>query len=224
MLLLNVPHHHRVHDHSQMTLVGDVHDSDVIIVDDMVDTGSRLRLAARTCKQHGANRVYAYSTHGLLSRLEFDADLDNSDISELVLTNTIAKPDVCASTIDQHLIIHQSFCEIPSTRPTILQKQTTCVELPFNHYEMAIMIFFDCLDVLLRLSCVAARAFEEGTLRLGSVDACRYDLASALRDATQSLPCRLPVQLAIQSMPGPFPSEIVIHLLVGIIWRLNWNG
>ena len=40
-------------------IIGDVSNSDVLIIDDMIDTGSRVATAANLCKEAGAKRVYA---------------------------------------------------------------------------------------------------------------------------------------------------------------------
>jgi ribose-phosphate pyrophosphokinase len=46
-------------------LVGEVEGSNVVIVDDMVGTGSTLAHAAQVCKQQGAQQVVAAAAHGL---------------------------------------------------------------------------------------------------------------------------------------------------------------
>ncbi len=105
-----VTHHHRVHDEAAMILVGDVHDCDVVIVDDMVDTGSRMRLAARTAKQGGAKRVYAVCTHGLFSVQDFDRKLAASAIRELIVTNSISQPDVCEKFVVAERMVTLTEC------------------------------------------------------------------------------------------------------------------
>jgi len=54
-----------------MNLVGSVKDKDVIIVDDMIDTAGTLSEAARVLKEMGANRVFAFATHGLFTGKAF---------------------------------------------------------------------------------------------------------------------------------------------------------
>jgi ribose-phosphate pyrophosphokinase len=46
-------------------LVGDVHDRAVIILDDLISTGTTLQRAARSCREAGAKRIFAAATHGL---------------------------------------------------------------------------------------------------------------------------------------------------------------
>ena len=45
-------------------LVGDVRDKVAILVDDMIDTGNTLALAARSLADNGAKKVYAIVSHG----------------------------------------------------------------------------------------------------------------------------------------------------------------
>ena len=45
-------------------LVGDVRDKVAILVDDMIDTGNTLALAAKTLAENGAKKIYAVISHG----------------------------------------------------------------------------------------------------------------------------------------------------------------
>jgi ribose-phosphate pyrophosphokinase len=73
-----------------MKVLGDVAGKDVVIIDDMVDTGGTLTKAADLMIENGATSVRAYCTHGVLSGSAYEK-LDNSNIEELVITNTIPK-------------------------------------------------------------------------------------------------------------------------------------
>jgi ribose-phosphate pyrophosphokinase len=46
-------------------LVGEVHDRAVIILDDLISSGTTLQRAARSCREAGATRIFAAATHGL---------------------------------------------------------------------------------------------------------------------------------------------------------------
>ena len=74
----------------EMKILGDVEGKDVVIIDDMVDTAGTLTKAADLILQQGANSVRAYCTHGILSNDAYQK-IDNSNIAELVITNTIPK-------------------------------------------------------------------------------------------------------------------------------------
>ncbi|MBT5354768.1 MAG: ribose-phosphate pyrophosphokinase, partial [Flavobacteriales bacterium] len=74
----------------EMKVLGDVEGKDVVIIDDMVDTAGTLTKAADLMLQQGATSVRAYCTHGVLSKDAYQK-IDNSNIAELVITNTIPK-------------------------------------------------------------------------------------------------------------------------------------
>jgi len=74
----------------EMKVLGDVSGKDVVIIDDMVDTAGTLTKAADLMIESGATSVRAYCTHGILSGTAYER-LDNSNIAELVITNTIPK-------------------------------------------------------------------------------------------------------------------------------------
>ncbi|KAN0065217.1 ribose phosphate diphosphokinase subunit prs4 [Thecaphora frezii] len=73
-------------------LVGDVKGKVAILVDDMVDTGRTLALAAKTLEDAGAAKVYAVITHGLLSGQSVEL-LKKLSLEKLVVTNTIANAE-----------------------------------------------------------------------------------------------------------------------------------
>lgn len=76
----------------RMDLVGHVNDCDCIIVDDMIDTAGTLVQAAVELKKQGANRVYAYATHGLFNGPAIER-IQNSPLEEVVVTNSISLDD-----------------------------------------------------------------------------------------------------------------------------------
>ena len=71
-----------------MNIIGDVEGKTCIIVDDMVDTAGTLCQAAGALKEHGAQAVYAYCTHPVLSGKAID-NLNDSVINQLIVTDTI---------------------------------------------------------------------------------------------------------------------------------------
>jgi len=73
---------------ADMFLVGSVADSDVIIVDDMIDTAGTLCEAAKVLKSKGAKKVFAFATHGLFSGKAFD-NINNSPLEQILVTDTI---------------------------------------------------------------------------------------------------------------------------------------
>lgn len=69
-------------------LVGDVNGKTVIIIDDLIATGSTLARTAVTCRRLGATRVIAAATHGLFTG-EAAAILGGGAIDQLVVTDTV---------------------------------------------------------------------------------------------------------------------------------------
>ena len=76
-----------------MSIIGDVKDKKVILVDDMIDTAGTLCNAAQACiERGGATEVYAGATHAVLSGPAIDRIRD-SVLKEVVLLDTIAVPE-----------------------------------------------------------------------------------------------------------------------------------
>lgn len=71
-----------------VSIVGDVKNKNVIIVDDMVDTAGTLCKAAETLKNMGALKIYAAISHGVLSGDAIEK-VKNSVLEKLVITDTI---------------------------------------------------------------------------------------------------------------------------------------
>lgn len=71
-----------------MRLIGEVEGKDVILVDDLVDTGGTICKAAGLLKEKGAKSVRALCGHPVLSGKAYDI-IDNSVLEEMVVTDTI---------------------------------------------------------------------------------------------------------------------------------------
>ena len=71
-----------------LSLIGDVKDRDVIIVDDEVDTGGSMAEAAFLAEKNGARSIYSVFVHPVLSNPAVDR-LAASPITHLITTNTI---------------------------------------------------------------------------------------------------------------------------------------
>ena len=75
-----------------LTLIGDVHDRDVIIVDDEVDTGGSVAQAVNVVKQHGARDVYLAFIHPIFSK-DAAEKLASLPIKQIVTTDTVPIPE-----------------------------------------------------------------------------------------------------------------------------------
>lgn len=73
---------------ASMQLIGDVKGKDVVLVDDIIDTGNTLCKAANLIKEEGAKSVKAMITHPVLSGDAIDK-IEDSAIEELLITDTI---------------------------------------------------------------------------------------------------------------------------------------
>lgn len=78
----------RANEVASMRLIGDVEGRDVILVDDLIDTGGTMCKAAALLKEKGATSVRAVVTHAVLSGNAYD-NIENSVLEELVVTDTI---------------------------------------------------------------------------------------------------------------------------------------
>ena len=71
-----------------MNIIGDVKGKDCIIIDDIVDSGGTLCNAGDALIKAGANSVFAYITHGILSGKAIEK-VKNSSFETLVITDSI---------------------------------------------------------------------------------------------------------------------------------------
>ncbi len=75
-----------------LTLIGDVKDRDVIIVDDEVDTGGSIGQAVNLVKNSGARDVYLSFIHPILSN-EGAQRLASLPIKQIITTDTVSIPE-----------------------------------------------------------------------------------------------------------------------------------
>jgi ribose-phosphate pyrophosphokinase len=71
-----------------LAMIGDVKGNDVLLVDDMLDTGGTIVHAADFIKNQGANSVRVAITHGLFSGEALEK-ITQSAIEEVIITDTI---------------------------------------------------------------------------------------------------------------------------------------
>lgn len=71
-----------------MTVIGEVEGRNIVLVDDLIDTGGTLTKAADMMMDRGAASVRAVCTHPLLSGKAYE-NIEKSKITELIVTDTI---------------------------------------------------------------------------------------------------------------------------------------
>ena len=71
-----------------MNILGDVKNKTCIIVDDIIDSGGTIVNAVNALKKNGANEVYVFISHGVLSG-DAAKKIQSSKIKKLIVTDTI---------------------------------------------------------------------------------------------------------------------------------------
>ena len=71
-----------------MTAIGEIEGRNIIIIDDLVDTGGTLTKAADMMMDRGASSVRAICTHAVLSGKAYE-NIENSKLQELIVTDTL---------------------------------------------------------------------------------------------------------------------------------------
>lgn len=69
-------------------MVGDIGGKPVVIIDDLISSGTTLARAAAACCQRGAGRIEALATHGLFVR-DAEPVLAQSALEKIVVTNSV---------------------------------------------------------------------------------------------------------------------------------------
>src|SRR6059058_1468350 len=91
-------HRKRANEIASMVVIGDVTDRDIVIIDDICDTGGTLAKSAALLKEKGARTVRALITHPVLSGKAYE-NIENSVLEELIVCDTIPLRKDAASKI-----------------------------------------------------------------------------------------------------------------------------
>lgn len=80
---------------AKMTVIGDVQDKNVILVDDMVDTAGTITKAANLMMENGAKSVRALCSHAIMSDPATQR-VEDSALTEMIFTNSIPYRKECS--------------------------------------------------------------------------------------------------------------------------------
>lgn len=78
----------RANEVAEMTIIGDVTDKDVVLIDDIIDTGGTITKAAQIMIENGARSVRAVCTHPVFSGPAIDR-INNSAFKEVIVADTL---------------------------------------------------------------------------------------------------------------------------------------
>lgn len=95
-------------------IFGEVSGKTVIIIDDLISSGTTLVRAAKACKEAGANKVYAAATHGVFES-RANQVLKDQALDKIVITNSIPPIRLEKEIIEQKI-------EIINVAPMIAQR------------------------------------------------------------------------------------------------------
>jgi len=85
-------------------LVGDVADRVVVVIDDMIGTGSTLAHAARACKEQGARQVFAAASHGVFVGAA-SSILSAPELDRIMVTDSIPPFRLDAALAARKLVV-----------------------------------------------------------------------------------------------------------------------
>jgi ribose-phosphate pyrophosphokinase len=87
-------HRKRANEIASMVVIGDVTNRDIVLIDDICDTGGTLAKSAGLMIEKGARSVRALCTHPVLSGKAYE-NIQNSVLDELVVCDTIPVKPGC---------------------------------------------------------------------------------------------------------------------------------
>ncbi len=87
-------HRKRANEIASMVVIGDVTNRDIVLIDDICDTGGTLTKSAGLMMEKGARSVRAFCTHPVLSGNAYE-NIQNSVLNELVVCDTIPVKPLC---------------------------------------------------------------------------------------------------------------------------------
>ncbi len=74
-------------------IANDIKGKDVVIIDDIIDSGRTVAVVSEKLKQAGASKIYALITHALISSENYDKII-YSNVEKVFITDSIFNPDL----------------------------------------------------------------------------------------------------------------------------------
>jgi ribose-phosphate pyrophosphokinase len=71
-----------------MNIIGEVKDKNILIIDDLIDTGGTFVNAVEALKENGAKEIYGACTHPILSGTALER-INNSSVTKMLVSDTI---------------------------------------------------------------------------------------------------------------------------------------
>ena len=90
-----------------MNLIGEVENKNCILIDDICDTAGTLTNASKALKEKKAKTVFAYITHGVLSKPAIER-INESPIDKMIITDSILARDDVIDSPQNRAIINSS--------------------------------------------------------------------------------------------------------------------
>ncbi|KAA5543131.1 ribose-phosphate pyrophosphokinase [Roseiconus nitratireducens] len=87
--------------------VGEVQGKNVILIDDLISSGTTLVNAAKACRQAGAAEVIAAATHGVFSE-KAESILSDKALDQVVISDTVPPQFLSPAFVEQKLCIVQT--------------------------------------------------------------------------------------------------------------------
>lgn len=118
-----------------MRLMGDVKDKNVIMIDDMLDTGGTACKACDLLIEQGAKNVYFMASHGLLSGNALK-NINNSSFTKIIITNTVPHNEEVLNNEKIHIIDVSWLCSEAIRRVQTGQSLTDLYENNKEEYKI----------------------------------------------------------------------------------------
>jgi ribose-phosphate pyrophosphokinase len=83
-------------------LVGEVEGATVLVIDDLISTGGTLARAAKACREHGAEKIFAFAAHGLFVG-DASEVIRQSDLAMTFVTDSVPPFRLAPGMLDAHV-------------------------------------------------------------------------------------------------------------------------